>query len=560
MATTDWLVLLVTLLGVFFYGYWGMRKQKRVDSTTFLAGTRNLKWWTICLSIMATQASAVTFLSTPGQAFEHGMEFGQFYFGLPIAMIIIATFILPIYYKLQVTTAYEYLEERFGLPMRTFTALIFLVLRSVSSAITLLAPSIVLSIALGWNLEWTTLFMSVFVIIYTAFGGNEAVSRTQELQMSIMLIGLVSAFGYVLYQMPGYTASEAWQIAGMSGRTKLVDTSFSWTDRYNIWSAMFATVFLFLSYFGTDQSQVGRYLSGASIQESRTGLLLNGFLKIPMQLLVLAVGVMVFAFYQVNPAPLHFNPQNEKIVLASAYAEPYKVVGAHYDSLKQVKAQYLRAHKTESSTISQSLVLDLDAQIKQKRKEGAELITKADPSAKTTDSDYVFIHFVLHHFPVGLVGFVLAMIFCAAWSTTASELQALTAATINDIYRRSIRKGASDAHYLKAARMSTVLWGCFLAAFALKAGLFENLIQAVNMAGSVFYGTILGIFATAFYLKRVDGVGVMIGAAVAQTLVLVLFFGVSKDAYLWYIPLATAVTMVVGLAVSVVQKLGNSSV
>jgi solute:Na+ symporter, SSS family len=540
MAILDWAVLITALLAVFLYGFWKIRKSAPADSSTYLAGNKNLKWWTIGLSIMATQASAVTFLSTPGQAYQDGMEFGQFYFGMPIAMILLAIFVLPYYYNLKVTTAYEFLEQRFGLPMRVFTAIIFLVLRGVSSAITLLAPSIVLSVALGWDLQLTTICMSAFVLVYTVLGGNEAVSRTQEIQMAIMLLGLVTAFVCILYWLPDLSLVQAWHIAGLSGKTKLIDTQFSWTDRYNIWTGMLATVFLFLSYFGTDQSQVGRYLSGKSLRESRIGLLFNGLLKIPMQLLVLSVGIMVFVFYQMNTPPLHFNPENRQMVLASQVAEPYKALELQHDSVAQIRSAYLLSHKTAPDA---RVVQKLDAEIKTLRKQAESLIKQANPTAKTTDTDYVFIHFVRTQFPPGLVGFILAMIFCAAWSTTASELSALTAASINDLYKRVIKPGASDAHYLKAAKWVTVLWGVLLAVIALKAGLFENLIQAVNMAGSVFYGTILGIFATAFYLKSVGGRAVMMGALAAQSLTIYLFFWVSRDAYLWYIPLATFVTM-----------------
>jgi solute:Na+ symporter, SSS family len=554
MHLIDWAILVFTLVAIFIYGFRQMHKAQLTDSKTYLTGERNLKWWTIGLSIMATQASAVTFLSTPGQAYLDGMEFGQFYFGLPLAMVLIAYFVLPIYYRLNVSTPYAYLEIRFGLPMRTLTAIIFLMLRGVSSAITLLAPSIVLSVALGWNLEATTLGMSVFVIAYTTLGGNEAVSRTQELQMTVMLLGLIAAFVAILFWLPELTLTEAWHIASLSGKTKIVDTSFSWSDRYNLWSGCIASMFLFLSYFGTDHSQVSRYLSGRSLKESRMGLLLNGLIKIPMQLLVLSVGVMVFVFYQLNTPPLHFNARNTQIVLESARADTYHALEHQHDSIAAVKAIYLLQQGVQASP---QVVAQYDATIKTLRTEAASLIKEADPTLKSVnDADYIFIHFVLSQFPKGLIGFMLAMIFCAAWSTTASELAALTAVSIGDIYQRSLVPGRSDAHYLRAAKFSHILWGALLSVFALSANMFENLIQAVNMAGSVFYGTILGIFATAFFLKRVGGTAVFIGAVVAQAVVLWLFFGVSKDAYLWYIPLGTGLVMVVGL---VVEALGPKS-
>jgi solute:Na+ symporter, SSS family len=551
----DWLVLIVTLLAVFVYGLLHMRFEQKADTTEYLTGGKNLKWWTIGLSIMATQASAITFLSTPGQAYADGMEFGQFYFGMPIAMILLSIFVLPFYYHLNVTTAYEYLEQRFGLPMRSLTAAIFLIQRGVSSAITLLAPSIVLSVALGWELQTTTLMMSVFVIAYTTLGGNELVSRTQEIQMAVMLIGLVTAFVCIVYWLPAdIHLNDAWQIAGASGKTKLVDTSFSWSDRYNIWTGLIAGVFLFLSYFGTDQSQVGRYLSGKSLKESRMGILMNGFLKIPMQLLVLAVGVMVFVFYQFNTPPLHFNPKNHEKVMASEYASQYRSVQLTHDSLVTIKQTYLQLQGNQNARLDAQTIGQMDSEIKKTRAAATALILKADPTAQAKDTDYVFIHFVLSQFPRGLIGFIIAMIFCAAWSTTASELSALTATSVSDIYKRSLVPGKSDAHYLKVAKWTTVIWGAILSFIALKAGLFENLIQAVNMAGSVFYGTILGIFTTAFYLKRVQGLAVFIAAVLTQAVILYLFLQVSKDAYLWYIPLATGLVMVLSLVIqSLVQ-------
>jgi solute:Na+ symporter, SSS family len=553
MQSFDWFILIGTLLIVFVYGWYQMRNTPAAaDTESYLVGTKNLKWWTIGLSIMATQASAVTFLSTPGQAYSDGIEFGQFYFGMPLAMILIALFVAPRYYKMQVTTAYSFLEERFGVGMRTFTAVIFLLLRSVSSAITLLAPSIVLSVALGWDLQMTTLLMSGFVIAYTALGGNEAVSRTQELQMAIMLAGLIAAFVCIVYWLPDTNLTQAWSIATASGRTKLIDWSFSWGDRYNIWSGMLATVFLFLSYFGTDQSQVGRYLSGKSLKEIQIGLVLNGLLKVPMQLLVLSVGVMVFVFYQLHTPPLHFNPQNQTAVLQSAYAPEYALLQARHDSLNTAKSTWLHQQVSTGATIDTATTATYDRSIKQIRKQATALIQKVNPAANVKDSDYVFIHFVLSRFPSGLIGFIIAMIFCAAWSTTASELSALTAASITDIYRRSLRPNQTDAHYLRASKWTTIIWGCILALIALKAGFFENLIQAVNMAGSVFYGTILGIFATAFYLHRVQGIAVMIGALVAQSVVLFLFLLVSKDAFLWYIPLGAGLVMGVGYVVQLV--------
>lgn len=560
MHIFDWIVLALALGGVVFYGIW---KSRNIGSSeNFLAGKRDLPWWTIGLSIMATQASAITFLSTPGQGFSDGMQFVQFYFGMPIAMIFLAVFILPVYYKLRVTTAYEYLEQRFDLRMRTLTAILFLTQRGVAAAISIYAPSIILCAVFGWNLALTNFLMAVFVVIYTTSGGSAAVSRTQELQMTIMLGGLVLTFVLVLNQLPeGIGLGEAWQIAGVTGKTQAVDWSFDWKDRYNVWSGILGATFLFLSYFGADQSQVGRYLSGKSLKESRFGLLFNGFIKIPMQFLVLSVGVMVFVFYQFTAPPLHFNQVNRAKVEKSAQANAFRELELQNDSLFAQKQRILSRVTADMQQTSQGISVEHAAQLRQieqqrnaLRAEAETLVKKADPKGDPKDKDFVFINFILQHIPVGLVGLMLAMIFCASWSTTASELSALTATSVSDIYRRSFVKNRDDTHYFRMSRWFTVGWGVFIVIFATYADLFDNLIQAVNMIGSIFYGTILGIFFTAFFLKSVQGKAVFWGAVVAQSIVIYLFFFVDKDAYLWYNPLGCALVMGTGW---ILQQLQN---
>lgn len=549
MQTLDWIVLVGTLAFIVIYGLWKSRHTR--SSEGFLAGHRDLPWWTIGLSIMATQASAITFLSTPGQAFSDGMQFVQFYFGMPIAMIFLSIFVLPVYYRARITTAYEFLEQRFDLRMRSLTAFLFLIQRGVAAAISIYAPSIILCAVFGWNLALTNFAMAVFVVIYTTSGGSSAVSRTQELQMTIMMGGLVLAFILVLYKLPPEVSlSEAWQIAGATGKTQAIDWSFSWHDRYNIWSGVLGATFLFLSYFGTDQSQVGRYLSGRTLKQSRFGLLFNGFVKIPMQFLVLSVGVMVFVFYQYTKPPLHFNQANRVKVEGTAQEAAYERLETRADSLfllKQAVLQtYTAALQTREEETAQRAKNELQALESQRtglRSEAETLIKAAAPQADTKDKDYVFIDFILHHIPVGLVGLMLAMIFCASWSTTASELSALAATTVSDIYRRSVAPGRDDTHYFRASRVATVLWGAFIMVFATYADLFDNLIQAVNMVGSIFYGTILGIFFTAFFLKKVGGKAVFWGAVAAQATVAYLFFFVDKDAYLWYNPLGCGIVM-----------------
>lgn len=554
MHTLDWMVLVGTLAFIVLYGLWRTRKAREVSSDDFLAGERKLPWWTIGLSIMATQASAITFLSTPGQGYNDGMQFVQFYFGLPIAMIFLAIFILPVYYKLHITTAYEFLEKRFDLRMRSLTAVLFLIQRGIAASISIYAPSIILCAVFGWNLALTNFAMAVFVVIYTTTGGSEAVSRTQELQMSIMLGGLVTAFFLILYNLPeGVGLSEAWSIAGVTGKTQVIDWSFSWGDRYNIWSGVLGATFLFLSYFGTDQSQVGRYLSGRTLKQSRFGLLFNGFVKIPMQFLVLSVGVMVFVFFQFQRPPLHFSDTNRLKVAGSAQEAAFEQLEARADSLFLIKKQVLndfatalQTGETERESAARASLQDLEKQRNSLRSEAEMLIKAADPKTDTSDKDFVFIHYILNYIPKGIVGLMLAMIFCASWSSTASELSALSATSVSDIYRRSIVQGRDDHHYLKASRWATVLWGVFIMVFATYAGLFDNLIQAVNMVGSIFYGTILGIFFTAFFLKNVGGRAVFYAAVITQAIVAYLFFYVDKNPYLWYNPLGCGLVMLFG--------------
>ena len=552
MHLLDWAVLIGTLTSIVLYGIWKTRNA--IDSSEdFLAGHRNLPWWTIGLSIMATQASAITFLSTPGQAFTDGMQFVQFYLGMPIAMLFLAFFVLPIYYKLRVTTAYEYLEQRFDLRMRSLSAMLFLIQRGMSAAISILAPSIILCAVFGWDLLLTNFFMTVFVVIYTTSGGSEAVSRTQELQMTVMLGGLVLAFFLILNELPqGMGVSEAWQIAGATGKTQMLDWKFDWNDRYNVWSGVLGGTFLFLSYFGTDQSQVGRYLSGKTLRESRLGLIFNGFIKIPMQTLVLAVGVMVFVFYQFEQPPLHFNQANLVQIAGTPQAAEFQkleIADAQiFQEKKQVLTEFQQARQAQDPARAETAIIQLQTLEKQHtelRSQSRTLLQNAGVKGDGNDKDYIFINFVLSHIPKGLVGLMLAMIFCASWSTTASELSALSATSVSDIYRRSLAPGKSDRHYLWASKIATILWGGFIVAFAMFAALSENLIQAVNMIGSMFYGTILGIFFTAFFLKSVKGRAIFYAAIVGEAIVLVCFW-FNKDAYLWYNPLGCGLVMGMG--------------
>ena len=549
MAVLDWIVMGATLLGIVLYGVWKTRSVKTAES--YLLGDRDLRWWTIGLSIMATQASAITFLSTPGQAFDAGMGFAQFYFGLPLAMVLLSIFVLPIYYRLKVYTAYEYLEGRFDLRARTLTAGLFLLQRGLAAGITIYAPSIILSTILGWNLSATLLIVGGIVIAYTVAGGTKAVSVTQKQQMIVILTGMCLAAVFLVYHLPeGIGFTDSLNVAGKLGKLNLIDFEFDLSSRYNIWSGLLAGLFLFMSYFGTDQSQVQRYLSGKSLAESRLGLLFNGIIKVPMQVLVLFVGVMVFVFFQFAKPPIHFNTANVAAVEQSAMAGDFASAKTRYDAIHAEKASavtLLAKNLREGTSFDESLVTveALQAQEKGLREEVDAIITKVDPSLETRDEDYIFISYILNYLPIGLVGLLIAVILSAAMSSSASELNALATTSVVDVYKRRIKTDGDDAHYLKASKWLTVMWGVIALAFAAGASLFDNLIEAVNIIGSLFYGAILGIFVVAFFLKWIGGKAVFYGALVAEFFVVVVYFlnyyNYIDFTYLWLNPLGCIV-------------------
>lgn len=545
MSTLDWVVLFLTLVSISVYGMYKTRGKKSLE--TYLKGNKD-NWWTIGLSIMATQASAITFLSTPGQAYEDGMRFIQFYFGLPLAMIIISIAFVPIYYKLKVYTAYEYLENRFDLKTRTLTALLFIVQRGLAAGITIYAPAIILSTLLGWNLTLTNIFIGVLVIAYTVSGGTEAVSITQKQQMAVMMGGMVLA-GIMVIQLLPISMKEALQVAGKMEKLNVVNFEFDLADRYSFWSGMTAAVFLFLSYFGTDQSQVQRYLSGQTLTQSRMGLLMNGFLKIPMQFLILFIGVLVFVFYQFITPPVHFNQVQTESLRQSEHASDFarleQSYQANFDSSKQVYTQLLSSidqEKAETTEELTSTLKNLKTEQQEIREEVKALLVTHDPEAETRDTDYVFMRFVMDYLPTGVVGLLFAAIFAAAMSSSSSELNALGSTTTVDLYKRSIRKEASDTHYVNSSKLFTAFWGLGAILFATYASLFENLIQAVNLLGSLFYGTILGIFVVGFFIKWIKGQAVFLAALLSQALILVVhffngkgLFGMHWDiGFLWY--------------------------
>jgi SSS family transporter len=546
-------------------GY-GVMKTRSVDNVkSYLLGDRDLKWWTIGLSVMATQASAITFLSTPGQAYNSGLGFAQFYFGLPIAMVILCIFVLPIYYRLQVYTAYEYLEGRFDVRVRTMTALLFLVQRGLAAGITIYAPAIILSSILGWSLSLTILLIGVVVIFYTVMGGTKAVSVTQKQQMIVILLGMMAAGVVVIMKLPDDVGmGDALNIAGSLGKLEVIDFKFDLNDRYNLWSAMLGGTFLFLSYFGTDQSQVQRYLSGKSLTESRLGLLFNGIFKVPMQFMVLFIGIMVFVFFLFTPPPVHFNTANLEKVRASEYATELIKLEAAYvtvsSTTNEASTALVEALRTDNQAQITSAKSQLDLSVAQ-RNQIAErvdkLIVNVDPEAITEDRDYVFITFIINYLPIGLVGLLLAVIFSAAMSSTSSELNALATTSLVDIYRRSIVKGKTDHHYFTASKWLTIMWGCVALCFAMVANLFDNLIQAVNIIGSLFYGVILGVFVAAFFFKKVSGRAVFIAAIIAEICVVGTFIADSYEiinlAYLWLNLIGCVATVVLALLLEAVR-------
>lgn len=538
MATIDWLILAGTLLFIVAFGVWRTRGSKDVDD--YVRGGKKAKWLTVGLSVMATQASAITFLSTPGQAFHDGMGFVQFYFGLPLAMIIICLVFVPIYHNLKVYTAYEFLERRFDLKTRTLAAVLFLIQRGLAAGITIFAPSIILSAVLGWDLNTLNIILGIMVIIYTVSGGTKAVNVTQKQQMFVIMLGMFMAFFFILGYLPAdLTFEKALKVAGASEKLNILNFDFDTDSRYTFWSGITGGMFLMLAYFGTDQSQVQRYLSGKSIRESQLGLIFNGILKIPMQFFILLVGVMVFVFYQYNSSPLNFNPAATEAVLQSSYAQDYRLLQSAHRELEVEKkmaqeafAKALELKEYSVTVDAKQQILEINRKEQNNREAARELIAQADTSVETNDKDYVFIHFILNYLPRGLIGLLLAVILSAAMSSTASELNALGTITALDLYRRNAPREMEQKHYVRASRLFTLLWGVVAIAIACVADLFDNLIQLVNIIGSIFYGNVLGIFLLAFFLRFVRGNAVFVAAIITQVLVIV---GWSLDwmSYLW---------------------------
>jgi Na+/proline symporter len=532
MEALDWSILIGTLAFIVGYGVWKTKGSKNVNE--YVLGGNEANWTTVGLSVMATQASAITFLSTPGQAFHDGMGFVQFYFGLPLAMVIICIVFVPIYHKLKVYTAYEFLETRFDVKTRTLTAILFLIQRGLAAGITIYAPSIILSAVLGWDLFTLNIIIGSIVTIYTVSGGTRAVNVTQKQQMFVIMLGMFMAFFFILGYLPAdITFSKALNVAGASGKLEILDFSFDTSTRYTFWSGIIGGLFLFLAYFGTDQSQVQRYLSGKSVRESQLGLIFNGVFKIPMQFFILLVGVLVFVFYQYNPSPLNFNPAATSAVLESSYADDYRLLEKAHDELaiekKMAQDRFLAAldiKEYDATVDAKQHIIRINEKDKKNREAAKTLISKADENTETNDKDYVFIHFILNYLPKGLIGLLLAVILSAAMSSTAAELNALGTITSLDIFKRHTDKNSEkpQEYYVSAAKWFTLLWGIIAIGIACVTNLFDNLIQLVNIIGSIFYGNVLGIFLLAFFVKFVKGHAVFIAAIVTQLLIFLIYY------------------------------------
>ncbi len=560
MSGLDWLVLIGSQALVVLYGIWKGRRADTLEG--YMLSDRSMKWHAMLFSIMATQASAITFISTPGQAYVDGMRFVQFYLGLPIGMIILSVTAVPIYHRLKVYTAYEYLEGRFDLKTRALAASLFLLQRGLSAGLTIFAPSLILSIILGWDLYLTNIVMATLVIVYVATGGSKALEKTNRLQLGVAMFGMITAIVVILVKLPpSLSIYDATLVAGKLGRMNAIDFSFDWNNRYNFWSGLIGGLFLQLSYFGTDQSQVGRYLTGHSIAQSRTGLLFNGLLKIPMQFFILYVGIMVFVFFQFVAPPLFFNHVEVEKIAASPRAAEWKQLEARHErthaarreKVEQLVAASERGDRGAAERATTEL-READGKFRDVRNEAVALMKANDPKAATTDTNYIFLSFVMHYLPAGLIGLVISAVFCAAMSSVASELNALSSTTVIDIYKRSIRPNETDGHYVKTSKIATVFWGLFALAFAMVAHRFApSLIELVNIVGSLFYGTILGVFLVAFYFKRLHGNAVFAGAIAAEAAVLYCAFA-TKIAFLWYNVVGCVVVIVTALALQALAK------
>ncbi|HVF50691.1 MAG TPA: hypothetical protein VNA19_11425 [Pyrinomonadaceae bacterium] len=539
MRLLDWCVLVGFLVFVVAYGVWKGRKNRDLDE--YILANRGMRWHTVALSIMATQASAITFLSTPGQAYTDGMRFIQFYLGLPIAMVILSITAVPIYHRLKVYTAYEYLERRFDLKTRSLTGGLFLIQRGLAGGLTIYAPSLIFSVIMGWPLNTVILVIGGLVTLYTATGGTKAVEHTHFQQALIITCGMLTAFFTILYLLPrDVSFVEATYVAGKLGRLNAIDFSFDLQNRYNFWSGLIGGLFVALSYFGTDQSQVQRYLTGKSVAQSRLGLLFNGMVKVPMQFFILFLGAMVFVFYQFVPSPVFFNPSETEKLQTGQYAAEFRALETQHSEAEAARQQEvrrvieaMRAGDSRAEAEADESLQAAQQRVGKVRADAVALMQRNDKTANTNDTNYVFLNFVIHYLPAGVVGLVIAAIFCASMSSSSAELNSLATTTVIDVYRRLIKRDASERHYVLVSKLATAFWGCFAMTFALNVGNLSSLVETVNRLGSLFYGTILGIFLLAFYFKRIGGTATFYAAIVGEAAVL-LCASFTPIAFLWY--------------------------
>jgi Na+/proline symporter len=528
MHDLDWFILISTILFIVIYGSIKTRKSSNINS--FLKGDNSSNWFTIGVSVMATQASAITFLSTPGQAYNDGMGFLQFYLGLPLAMIIICIFFVPIYHKLKVFTAYEFLEKRFDKKTRTLGAFLFLIQRGLAAGITIFAPSIILSSVLDIDLKLLNIVIGLLVIIYTVLGGTKAVNITQKQQMFVIFFGLFFVFFFIINNLPHeLTMSKLFDYAKISDKMEILDFSLNPNNRYTFWSGITGGLFLALSYFGTDQSQVQRYISGKSVREIRLGLIFNGIFKIPMQFFILLIGVLVFIFFEFNYTPLNFNPKAVDY-LEKNHEKEFELYKKEFDVLNLKKEEFQKLFL--NNKLNDKSILNNLQQEEKDIRNNLRILIDDESKIEKNDKDYVFLHFILNYLPRGLIGLLIAVIICAAMSSTASELNALAATTTVDLYKRNMSKNKSDKHFLNMSKLFTVMWGIIAICFASIGNLFENLIQLVNIIGSIFYGTILGIFLIGFFTKKIKSNSVFYSACISQILIFVIYFS-TDISYLW---------------------------
>lgn len=567
MHILDWIVLIATLTFIIGYGLYKSSASKNLEG--YFLSNRSMPWYLVLLSIMGTQASAITFLSAPGQAFTDGMRFVQYYFGLPLAMIVLCITFVPLFSKLKVFTAYEFLEQRFDIKVRSFTALLFLISRGLSTGISIYAPSIILSSLLGWDIFYTNIFMGGLLIIYTVSGGAKAVAYTQTFQLIIIFIGMFLSGYYMIKLLPNnFSFSDAIAIGNVNEKMNVITTGFTekgfdWQDKYNIFSGIIGGFFLALSYFGTDQSQVGRYLTAKNDKQSKQGLLMNGLVKIPMQFFILLIGVLMFTFYQFNKSPIYFDKSVENKVLESPFKKEYTQVQKKYDSIKILKnklgEEFLK--NAQSKIVSEEIskkIITLKTQEESLRKEAKQIIKTSNAAASPNDTNYIFLRFVIDYLPAGLVGLLIAIIFLSAWGSIAAALNSLASCTMIDFHNRFIKQSKTEAQEYKLSKMYTLLWGVFCIVVAQFASGMGSLIEAVNVLGSLFYGVILGIFLVAFYCKSVQSKSVLIAAIVGEIIVVTLFV-LDKNkiiglGFLWLNVVGALAVVILGLMFQTIEK------